>query len=218
MLWPTTIDDSRAAGACRDRGGGMQTFTFTLGSWMRRLLTRNALVRTGDRVEAIAMLLALLFAVLAVPVAGALGTAVYDNRIHVFADERTARHEVEATATDDSSVTALPYQFSYVSEVRWEYAGQIHTGVTSTRYRMKAGDQTSVWVDAAGDLTRPPRGDNDAAAEAVTAAFGLWMAVAGAAGAAYALSHALLNRVRHDAWDRELADLADNDGRTNRNT
>jgi nitrate reductase NapE component len=196
----------------------MQTFTLTLGSWLRRLLVRNALVRTSDRFEAFAMLLALLFAILAVPVAGAAGTAVYDNRIHVFADERMVRHEVEATATHDSSVTALPFQFSYVSEVRWEFAGQTHTGVASTRNRMKTGDQTSVWVDAAGEPTPPPRGDKDAAAEAVMAAIGLWIAVAGAAAGGYAVVRARLNHLRHAAWDRALADLADNDGRTNHNT
>ncbi|MFG1930702.1 hypothetical protein ACGFK1_08585 [Mycobacterium sp. NPDC048908] len=196
----------------------MQTFTLTLGSWSRRLLAGNALVRTSDRVEAVAMLLALLFAILAVPVAGALGTAVYDNRIHVFADERMARHEVQATATHDSSVTALPYQSSYVSEVHWEFAGQLHTGVASTRNRMKVGDQTSVWVDAAGEFTPPPRGDKDAAAEAVMTALGLWVAVAGAAAAAYALLRSRLNHLRHAAWDRELDDLADNGGRTNHNT
>jgi len=196
----------------------MQTFTLTLGSWMRRLLAGNAVVRTSDRVEAVAMFLALLFSILAVPVAGAAGTAVYDNRIHVFADERMARHEVEATATHDSSVTALPYQFSYVSEVRWEFAGQIHAGVASTRSRMKVGDQTSVWVDAAGEFASPPQGDKDAAAEAVMAALGLWVAMAGAATAAYALLRAHLNHLRHAAWDRALADLADNDGRTNHST
>jgi len=151
----------------------MQTFTLTLGSWLRRLLSHNSLVRTNDRIEAFAMFAVLLFAVLAVPVSGALGTAVYDNRVHVFADEQPAHHEVEATATLDSAVTPLPYQFSYVSEVHWEFAGRIHTGIATTRSRMKAGDHTSVWVDAAGELTRPPRGHKDAAAEAVMAAIGL---------------------------------------------
>jgi hypothetical protein len=196
----------------------MQTFTLTLGSWVRRLLVRNGLVRTSDRFEAFAMLLTLLLAILAVPVAGALGTAVYDNQIHVFADERMARHLVEAKATHDSAVTALPYQFSYVSEVRWEFAGKIHTGVASTRSRMKVGDQTSVWVDAAGEFAPPPRGDEDAAAGAVIAALGLWIAIAGGATAAYALLRACLNHLRHAAWDRALADLAENDGRTNHNT
>ncbi|MBP1820996.1 hypothetical protein [Mycobacterium sp. OAE908] len=196
----------------------MQTFTLTPGSWVRRLVVRNGLVRTSDRFEAFTMLLAVLFAILAVPVAGAAGTAVYDKQVHVFADERMARHEVAGTATHDSSVTALPFQFSYVSEVRWEFAGRIHTGVASTRNRMKAGDQTSVWVDAAGEPTRPPRGDKDAAADAMMVALGLWIAIAGATTAAYALLRAHLNHLRHAAWDRALADLADNDGRANHNT
>lgn len=195
----------------------MQTFTLTFGSWLRRLFVRNCLVRISDRIEAFAMLAVLLFAVLAVPVLGALGTTVYDNRIHAFDGERMTHHAVEATVTQDSSVTALPYQVSYESEVRWEYAGQSHTGMANTLSRMKAGNQTPVWVDAAGELTSPPRGHQDAAADAVMAAIGLWIVVAGGAAAAYALLHAHLNHRRNVAWDRALADLADNDGRTNHN-
>jgi hypothetical protein len=75
----------------------MQAFTPSLGSWLRRLSARNPLVRGSDRVEAGAILLVLIVALLAAPVAGALGTATFDNLTHRFAADRLNRQEVMAT-------------------------------------------------------------------------------------------------------------------------
>ena len=66
----------------------MQTFTLTMGSWLRRLVVRNPLVRASDRIEAAAILVALASAVLVIPFAGAFGTAIYDSRVHAFAADR----------------------------------------------------------------------------------------------------------------------------------
>ena len=195
----------------------MQTFALTTGSWLRRLVARSPLVRASDRIEAAAMLIVLVAAVLVIPFVGALGTAIYDSRIHTIAAERPTRHEVEATATRDSSVTRVPYQSSFLTPLEWEFSGHAHTDTVSTRHPMKVGDQTSIWVDTAGERTEPPRSSEDAATDAVAAAFGLWVAVVGLGVAAWALLRLRLDRMRYAAWDRELDDLADNGGRSNRN-
>ena len=54
----------------------MQPFTLSIGAWLRRLTTRNLLVRRSDRIEAVALLVVLATEILAAPVAGAVGTAV----------------------------------------------------------------------------------------------------------------------------------------------
>ena len=123
----------------------MQTFTLTMGSWLRRLLVRNPLVRASDRIEAAAMCIALASAVLVIPVAGAFGTAIYDNRVHAFASDRLARHEVEATATHDSSVTRLPNESSVLTPLQWQFAGHPHTDIVSTPNDMQVGAKTSIW-------------------------------------------------------------------------
>ena len=105
----------------------MQTVTLTMGSWLRRLVVRNPLVRASDRIEATAIFVGIASAVVVVPFAGALGTAVYDNRAHVFTAERLAVYEVEATATHDSSVTRLPYQSLVLTPLLWQFAGHTHT-------------------------------------------------------------------------------------------
>ena len=163
------------------------------------------------------MFAVLVTAILTVPVAGALGTSVYDERVHAYAAERLFRHEVEATATHDSSLTGLPYQGSNLTPLQWEFSGRTHTDIVTTPDKMKAGEQTLIWVDSTGARTKQPLSDNDAATEAAMAALGLWVAVVGGGIAACALLRWRLNQVRVFSWDRELDDLADNGGRTNRN-
>ena len=129
----------------------MQTFALTTGSWLRRLAARSPLVRASDRIEGAAILVVLVAAVLVIPILGAVGTAVYDSRVHTFAAERLTRDEVEATATRDSSVTRLPYQSSFLTPLEWQFDGHAHTDIVSTPHPMKVGDQPSIWVDAAGE-------------------------------------------------------------------
>ena len=74
----------------------MQTFTIGLGrGWWVRLLGRNPLVRTSDRIEVMVLGLAVLLTVVAVPIAGAIGTSVYDAHTRVYAEEAQTRHQVD---------------------------------------------------------------------------------------------------------------------------
>jgi hypothetical protein len=195
----------------------MQTFTPSLGSWLRRLSARNPLVRTSDRIEAAAMLLVFVVALLATPVAGALGTATYDNLTDRFAADRLNRQEVTATATDDSILAPRAYEEPFLTPIRWQFAGNDYTEEVRT-YRMKAGEQLTIWIDTEGNRTKKPLTDENAATEAVVTAFGLWFATVGVAAAAWTILRIRLNRLRYAGWDRELDDLADNGGRTNHNT
>ena len=87
----------------------MQTFTIGLGrSWWVRLLGRNPLVRTSDRIEVMVLALAVLLTVVAVPIAGAIGTSVYDAHTRVYAEEAQTRHQVTATAIEGGKVVAQP--------------------------------------------------------------------------------------------------------------
>ena len=59
----------------------MQTFTFDPRRWwVAPAVCRNPLVRRIDRVEPLAIMLAIVVSLLVIPVAGAVGTAVYDDR------------------------------------------------------------------------------------------------------------------------------------------
>ncbi|CAN3127405.1 hypothetical protein ACNUDN_05815 [Mycobacterium sp. smrl_JER01] len=190
----------------------MQTFTFGLGVWARRLLARSPLVRATDRVEAVTLVLVVALSMLTVPIAGALGTAEYDRLVQVFASERLARHEVAATAVTDSREVPEPYGKAYVTEISWDFAGGTHTAEIRTTQR-SAGDQVAIWVDDAGNRTIRVPSDSDAAAQAVVIALTLWSVVSGLGVAVWLVVRMRLDRLRFQAWDRDLGDLADREGR-----
>lgn len=194
----------------------MQTFTLSLCSWVRRLVARNPLIRDSDRIEAVAVLFVVVVGLLVIPLAGAAGTAVFDERVHAFAADRLSRHQIEATVTRDSTASPEAYEKPYVTQIQWQYAGSAHADELRTA-RMKAGEPLNIWVDAAGDRSAAPMSDKDAAASAIVAALGVWIAVVGAAATVWAVLRLRLIRMRYAAWDRELEDLADNGGRTNNN-
>lgn len=194
----------------------MQTFTLGFGLWLRRLTARNPLIRASDRIEAAAVILIFALACLAAPVAGAAGTAVYDDLNHALAGERSDRHAVEATVTHDSKLSAEAYEKPFLTAIQWHYDGTIHTDEVRTN-NMKTGEHMSIWVNNAGVRASAPLTAQDAAAQAVAAALIVWSAVVGAAVAVWALLRARLIRSRYSDWDRELDDLADNGGRTNNN-
>lgn len=194
----------------------METFTLNAGTWIRRLVTRGPLVRTSDRIEAAVTFLVLALVVLAIPVAGAMGTTAYDTRAHEYAAQRLSSHHVDAITTDGSAPSKMRPQDAFVTPVQWQFAGKHHIDTIVTPVRLKPGDQKSIWVDAAGNRTVAPLTDHDAAIDAASIAIASWLVVAAVGTAVLVVVRSRVNRRRYAGWDRELEDLADN-GRTNHN-
>jgi len=191
----------------------MQVFTLSVGRWLRSLTAQNPLVRLTDRLEAAALLLIVTMALLAAPIAGAVGTATYDSLAHRYAVDRASRDRIVAKVTGDSDLAPVAYEEPFLTPIRWEYRGSEHTGEIRT-YRMAAGDTLNIWVDPSGERTTQPLTDQNAASEAVVTGFGLWFSGVGIAVAAWLMFRLRLNRLRYAAWDRELDNLAGNGGRT----
>ncbi len=192
----------------------MQTFTVNLGAWSRHLVGRNPLVRTADRIEAVATLLVAVLATLAIPLAAAAGTAIHESLADEFAQERLSRTQVEATATADSRAVPQMYGGSHLTEIAWETDGVTRSEVLRTGH-LRAGERLVLWVDEAGNRMTKPPSDTDAVIQAAGAACGLWAVALTPAAMVWLLLHRNLTRSRSKAWDRELGDLADDDGRTN---
>jgi hypothetical protein len=199
--------------------------TFGVGrSWVVRLIGRHPLVRRSDRAEALSMLLAIVVAVLAIPVAGAVGTSVHDVRAKFYAEQAASRHTVTATALEDTTAVVRPDSVSFDVRARWNAFGTNHIDTISWPTRAKTGDQATIWVDTSGRHTPDPAAPGRAGLDAIGAAVTLWLVVAAAMAAlAYAV-RCRLDRARFAAWDRELrsptgGDSADDDrGRTNRSS
>ncbi len=194
----------------------MQTFTIGLGrGWWVRLLGRNPLVRSSDRIEVMVLSLAVLLTVVAVPVAGAIGTSVYDAHARVYAEEAQTRHQVTATAIEDGTVVMQPKSLSFTARATWSAAGRDHSDIVMWQDQAKAGDQQSIWVNADGAKVGPPSSSGDAAADAVGLAINVWLGVAAAsAGLVYLVRRGLDHR-RYAQWDCEFNASRENDGRTN---
>ena len=194
----------------------MQMFTLGFGSWLRCLTSRNPLVRVSDRIEAATILFIVAVALLSAPIVGAVGTATHDSLARQYATDRAARQKISATVTDDSTLAPQANEDPFLTPIRWEFVGTVHTAEVRTN-RMEAGEKLGIWIDTKGDRTTQPPTDEDAATEAVVAGFGLWFTAVGVAAAAWAIIRLRLIRSRYAAWDRELDDLADNGGRTSYN-
>jgi hypothetical protein len=201
----------------------VNTFTFGAArSWVLRLFGRHPLVRVSDRIEAFATALAVLVAVLAVPVVAAIGTSVHDSRARFYAEQMSSRHQVTATAVEDSAMLVRSNTVSFVVRARWNASGANHVSTIAWPERAKAGDQTNIWVDAHGDNANVPAAPGQAGLDAVGAAVSLWLGIVFAAAAFAFVVRWRLDRVRFAAWDRELRSpvggdsAGDGGGRPNR--
>ena len=105
----------------------MQTFTIGLGHrWWTQVVRRNPLVRPSDRIEFLVLSFAVLVTVVAIPVAGAIGTSVHDARAWVYAEEALTRHQVTATATERGVIVVQPPDISFTARARWTASGREH--------------------------------------------------------------------------------------------
>ena len=194
----------------------MQTFTIGLGRyWCIRALGRSPLVRATDRIEAVAVMLAIVVALIAVPIAGAIGTSVHDTRARIYAEQAQTRHIVTAIATTNSTALATNSGFSMV-RVKWSAPGGEHAATLIRDKPIKAGQPVDIWVDQAGAYADSPLAPGRAGFDAVVAAVLAWCAVVGVmAGLTQGLRWRL-DRRRYAQWDTEISTLANgNDGRTN---
>ena len=191
----------------------MDTFRLDWGRcWTVRALGRNPLVRFSDRVEAVVLVLVFVTALAVIPVAGTIGTAVYESRARLYAEQAQTRHTVTATAIEDSTVILDQDAEVFWTEARWRVNGVEHVGSADSANATKAGDQLDVWVDASGDQVAAPTPTSRAGIDAMFAGAGAWLiAMAGVAGLSLFVRSWMTHR-RYRAWEREWQELVSDDG------
>jgi hypothetical protein len=192
----------------------MQTFTLGLGrGWISRAFGRNQLVRPSDRIEALVLALAVTVVVVAIPIVGAIGTAIHDSRSRTYAEQALTRHTVTATVTEDSTASVGPHTLRITTRSRWIAHGTLHSDSLEWDHMVKAGDELTIWVDNDGNYVGPPSPTNRAASDALGAAVIILFSISAVAVALASVVRCRLNRRRYAEWERELRDLA-NGGRT----
>lgn len=196
------------AGRGTDDGGWTPfTLAFPRTPLLTRLRGRHALVRGVDRVEAAVLVLAFLVSLIALPVAGAVGTAAYSSLSSSYAAQADHRHLIQATVgeiapRDDEDRTRRAYV-----PATWMVDGVQRSGTVRAAGTAIAGDTVEVWVDDAGEVADAPASPGSAAAQAATGGVLIWAGATVVAVSLYVVTRSLCNRVRESRWDNGLCDL-----------
>jgi hypothetical protein len=163
---------------------------------------RNPLARTGDRVESAVFVVALLIALLAVPVAAAVGSEVYARESVVSTEQLRTRHQVEATLLDDVGPAVATGVPGPAVRASWRAPdGTPRQGVVTAFYGLKAGGTVPIWTDGGGALTTPPLTSDGAVITAVGWAGLLWLGLACVLCSACLLTATLNGRRNARRWE-----------------
>jgi hypothetical protein len=190
----------------------MQAFKFTPTRWPAvRAFGSNPLVRVSDRIEAIVVVSALAFSLLAAPVAGAIGTTVHDAQSRVYAEEAHTRQPIRAIVTTirHSAEVARPYTTAPIIQARWHAEGIEHVDIFRSQRAVPVGDHIDLWVNDTGERVAPPTPASQALVDAVSVGVLLWLVAVGVAAALVAVVRWRLNCRRGTDWEREIEGLAD---------
>jgi hypothetical protein len=183
--------------------------------WVVCAFGRSPLLRRTDRIEAIVNVVAIIVAVAVIPIAAAVGAAVYGSHAQLYAEEAQTRHAIAATVIESDPDTNQPQITTRVVRATWRAGGAPRTDWFLTDRAVKVGDHLDIWVNDAGERAPSPTPVSQAAIDAVGAGAGMWFAVALALTALAAMIRSPLNRIRCAQWERELKSLAGG-GRANR--
>jgi hypothetical protein len=180
--------------------------TFTVG--LPRRFPRfgwNPLVRNNDRIQALVVVLAVVLTLVAIPIAAAVGKAVYESRSRQIAEQARTSHVVSATVTSLKVAYHESLGPTITVLARWFDAGTEHTGAVSAPPGVKTGDSIDIWVGEDGSHVGPPASTPHD--EAVAVASAIWFGAAIAAGALVAGTRAARNRAGHVRRRDDIDDL-----------
>lgn len=139
----------------------------------RHGLVRSPLRRTTDRVEGVVLTLLTMLALVAIPLAVAVGIEVYQRDAAEAATTAGERTPVTAVlATDALPVSPAGEQRGVRPEatalVRWQLPdGRQGSGQLPVTADRRAGDPLVIWVDRLGERTDPPRSPEEIRTSAV---------------------------------------------------
>ncbi|MFW0794458.1 hypothetical protein AAFP30_11645 [Gordonia sp. CPCC 205515] len=174
-----------------------------------RLASRNPLVRASDRFEALAHWIAVIFAVIAIPLAVSVGQHIHSSLLETQARQTAAVHTVQATANEKSSSLLTPDGGDSMVEARWSYNSVAHVQSVHVDSAVDTGEQFPLYVDDEGKPSTEPMTSADAMANTVLVATTFYVGAITASILFVMAAGWMLGRFRRHAWDLELAQLTD---------
>lgn len=169
----------------------------------------NPLIRAFDRIQALVWMFAITVVLLAVPLAGAAGTASYTDAVARIRVENAAKAAAMATVTAKPERTVIATRQHgltserYEAAVRWSHDGKSGTAVVEVPSGSALGAEVPIWLGPDGQPTTAPKRSSAAVGEGVSAGLAL---LAGVWGGALLLAWGvgrLLDTRRAASWDRE---------------
>lgn len=177
----------------------------------RRLFpARNSLARGSDRFEAFVLKLVILAALLAIPVAAAVGSANHGRQVAAAAADTTGRQAATAYLLTAAPVRIVDSESVGTGDpataATWtDSRGARHTGSVLATPGSPAGSAVPIWIDARGELTTAPRNASTAVFDSVLVGLWLWFAVVAALVLFHRVVRLVLDRQRAAAWERAWA-------------
>ena len=179
----------------------MQTFSLDPRRWpVGFLVSRSPLVRRSDRLEVLAIALALAISLLALPIVATIATDVHQVHRGVYAEQAQTRHRAPIPTPGSTNVAPPP----------GHPAGGARRWVRNATPQVSPVEQ---WVDDAGKWVAPPTSLSRAAYDAVGVALALEGLVVTTAAALVVATRWQLCRIRYSQWDRELGRVLSGGGR-----
>ncbi|ANN17676.1 hypothetical protein SD37_19845 [Amycolatopsis orientalis] len=177
----------------------------------RRLFPgHNSLARASDRFEALLLKLVILAALLAIPVAAAVGSANHGRQVAEAAADTAGRLPATAYLLKAAPVRVVDSESvgtgDYTTEATWtDTRGARHTGGVLATPGSPAGSAVPIWIDARGDLTPAPKTASTAVFDSVLVGLWLWFAVVAGLVVLHRGVRLVLDRRRAAAWERAWA-------------
>ena len=176
---------------------------------VRLALNRGPLCRRSDRVEATALLTAILLSLAALPLSALAGTAMGEHARTVAVEQSTDRRATLATLLEDPEITSLLPGQAASATVTWTTpTGVEHQAAIEVPPTARLGDEVNVWTSSRGNLATPPLTSAQVEARAAAAAVGAQLAAMVLMWIAFVGVRRGINRRRYQAWDKEWASIS----------
>ncbi|WP_433733897.1 Rv1733c family protein [Nocardia sp. CA-129566] len=177
--------------------------------WRTRPWNTNPLMRASDRFEALVRMLAVAAMLVAIPIAGAVGTAGYTAAAARIIADNSAKVAVTGTISGEVKHTAIVSARSEMTEshaeapVRWNQDGRSGTATIEAPDTATRGDKVTVWLAPDGTPTRPPQRSSVAVGNGIEVGLAVLVEIWGAVLALVALIMWALGARRRAGWERE---------------
>ncbi|MEV0946691.1 hypothetical protein [Rhodococcus sp. NPDC049939] len=182
--------------------------------WRLVSWNRNPLMRTSDRLDFAAVVVAVTFVLIMVPLASAFGVSTYSGLAEQSLAEHQDRHKEPAVIIDDpQQVVAWGTQgrspeTEMRATVEWSAPnGTARSSSVEVGPGAQRGDTVDVWVDTYGNASEAPAAAAENAAIAIGAALSVWVGAAAVACLLFFGFRWMNTRNRMRQWDREWKDF-----------